>query len=248
MARELYIDLKKSLRAIDQDVKEGMEAKAEQAGNLVHDRNEREAFHLVGELSGNRSGGHLQAVSVGERIFCGQQAMVKVVERVLNVNKDVDPAALRGIAVMLAASGPSQSPPLLAPPPSPPHPPPLHPAHNGCPRCSTRGHARSARAVASLVATAPPQPPPPPAGCAAGDELSLEEVRMAIQALRAGSASGDNGLATTLLKKGGPGATTLIHTAITAVWRSGEAPAEWKDACIHAIYKGCGSRTSMDTY
>ena len=44
MARERYIDLKKlSRRAIDQDVKEGMEAKAEQAGNLVHDRNDREA-------------------------------------------------------------------------------------------------------------------------------------------------------------------------------------------------------------
>ena len=71
---------------------------------------------------------------------------------------------------------------------------------------------------------------------------------MAIQALRAGSAPGDNGLAATLLKKGGPGATTLIHTAITAAWRSGEASAEWKDACMHAIYKGRGSRTSMDAY
>ena len=30
----------------------------------------------------------------------------------------------------------------------------------------------------------------------------------------------------------------LIHTAITAAWRSGEAPVEWKDACMHAIYKG----------
>ena len=41
MARERYIDLKKlSWRAIDQDVKEGMEAKAEQAGNLAHDRND----------------------------------------------------------------------------------------------------------------------------------------------------------------------------------------------------------------
>ena len=49
MARERYIDLKKLSRwAMDQDVKEGMEAKAEQAGNLVHDRNDREAFRLVG--------------------------------------------------------------------------------------------------------------------------------------------------------------------------------------------------------
>ena len=39
MARERYIDLKKLSRlAIDHDVKEGMEAKAEQAGNLVHVR------------------------------------------------------------------------------------------------------------------------------------------------------------------------------------------------------------------
>ena len=36
MARERYIDLKKlSRRAIDQDVKEGMEAKAEQAGHAT---------------------------------------------------------------------------------------------------------------------------------------------------------------------------------------------------------------------
>ena len=40
----------------------------------------------------------------------------------------------------------------------------------------------------------------------------------------------------------------MIHKAITAAWRSGEAPAEWKDACMHAIYKGRGSRTSMDAY
>ena len=74
MARERYIDLKKlSRRAIDQDVKEGMEAKAEQAGNLVHVRNDREAFRLVGELSGNKSGGHLQAVSEGGRIVGQKQ-------------------------------------------------------------------------------------------------------------------------------------------------------------------------------
>ena len=55
MARERDSDLKKlSRQAIDQDVKEGMEAKAEQAGNPAHDRNDREAFRLVGELSGNR--------------------------------------------------------------------------------------------------------------------------------------------------------------------------------------------------
>ena len=53
-----------------------MEAKAEQAGNLVHDRNDREAFRLVGELSGNKSGGHLQAVSEGGRIFCGTELWV----------------------------------------------------------------------------------------------------------------------------------------------------------------------------
>ena len=71
---------------------------------------------------------------------------------------------------------------------------------------------------------------------------------MAIQALRAGVASGDKGLATPLLKMGGPGAmaqaTTLIHRAITARWRAGMA--EWKDACMHAVFKGRGSRTSMD--
>ena len=49
-----YIYISLSRRAIDQNVKEGMEAKAEQAGNLAHDRNDREAFRLVGELSGNR--------------------------------------------------------------------------------------------------------------------------------------------------------------------------------------------------
>ena len=74
MARERYIDLKKlSRRAIDHDVEEGMEAKAEQAGNLAHDRNDREAFRLVGELSGNKSGGHLQAVSEGGGYFVGQK-------------------------------------------------------------------------------------------------------------------------------------------------------------------------------
>ena len=55
MARERYINLKKLSRRAD--VEEGMEAKAEQAGNLAHDRNDREAFRLVGELSGNKSGG-----------------------------------------------------------------------------------------------------------------------------------------------------------------------------------------------
>ena len=49
------------------------------------------------------AGGHLQAVSEGGRIFCGPEATDKAkahFERVLNVNNDVDPAALRGIVGM----------------------------------------------------------------------------------------------------------------------------------------------------
>ena len=60
-----------------------MEAKAEQAGNLVHVRN------VVGDLSGKQVRGPPQCRG---RIYCGP------FERVLNVNNDVDPAALRGIA------------------------------------------------------------------------------------------------------------------------------------------------------
>ena len=32
------------------------------------------------------------------------------------------------------------------------------------------------------------------------------------------------------------------------MWRAGVAPVEWKDACMHAVYKRRGSRTSMDAY
>ena len=94
--------------AVDQDVKEDMEAKAEQAGNLVHVRNDREAFRLVGELSGNKWATCRPSVK-GGGYFVGQKQRTKAhFERVLNVNNDVDPAALRGIAGMLAASGPSR--------------------------------------------------------------------------------------------------------------------------------------------
>ena len=50
---------------------------------------------------------------------------------------------------------------------------------------------------------------------------SLEEVGMAIEALRAHAAPGSNGIAAILLQKGGDGATALIHGAIAKVWRKG---------------------------
>ena len=53
---------------------------------------------------------------------------------------------------------------------------------------------------------------------------------MAIEALRAHTAPGSNGIAAILLQKGGDGASALIHGAIAKVWRKGEAPAAWKDA------------------
>ena len=56
------------------------------------------------------------------------------------------------------------------------------------------------------------------------------------------------GLANALIKRGGSGATTLIHMAITAVWLAGQAPAQWVNVCMHAVYKGRGSRTSMEAY
>ena len=87
-------------------------------------------------------------------------------------------------------------------------------------------------AAASLAATAPPPPPPPgtppelvqPGN--SGEEPSLEEVGMAFDALRAHAAPGSNGIAAI---QGGEGAMSLIHGAIAAVWRKGEAPAAWKD-------------------
>ena len=43
--------------------------------------------------------------------------------------------------------------------------------------------------------------------------------------------------------------TGMLHIpVITEVWRAGEAPAESKDACMHATYKVRGRSTSMDVY
>ena len=98
--------------------------------------------------------------------------------------------------------------------------------------------------ISLLLLLAPPPPPPPPGTPPelvqpgnSGEEPSLEEVGMAIEALRAHAAPGSNGLAAILLQKGGDGATALIHRAITAVWRKGEAPAAWKDVGMLAFYK-----------
>ena len=71
---------------------------------------------------------------------------------------------------------------------------------------------------------------------------------MAIEALRAHTAPGSNGITAILLQKGGEGATSLIHGAITEVWRKGEAPAEWKDVGMLAFYKGKGHHLDLKSY
>ena len=253
-AHERYRDLNGQMRlALRQERNLHMQGLGERAGKLVHTRNMSEAHRIARELGGVTQGGTPLALktSTGALVF-GPATIPPTAEYFAGGLSVINPVAevhLMQIPSMLAA----------APPPPPPPPPPPSPRDSPPPSSQvlgarTRGMCAAAAAAASLAATAPPHPPPPgtppelvqPGN--SGEEPSLEEVGMAIEALRAHAAPGSNGIAAILLQKGGDGATALIHGAIAAVWRKGEAPAAWKDVGMLAFYKGKGHRLDLNSY
>jgi hypothetical protein len=86
-----------------------------------------------------------------------------------------------------------------------------------------------------------------PAGRDYGAEPSVEEVQLAVKALRNGAAGGLDGIVAPLLKTGFV-VVSWLHRVICAVWRSGRAPVDWKRALIVPLYKGKGDRKVADNY
>jgi hypothetical protein len=79
-----------------------------------------------------------------------------------------------------------------------------------------------------------------------GRPPDLEETDACVRALRSAAAPGGDQLDAMLLRC--PAATAWLHRVISAVWRSGRAPREWKTAIITPLYKGKGPRDSPGNY
>jgi hypothetical protein len=79
-----------------------------------------------------------------------------------------------------------------------------------------------------------------------GRPPDLAETEACVRALRSAAAPGGDQLDAMLLKC--PPAIAWLHRVITAVWRSGRAPREWKTAIITPLYKGKGPRDSPGNY
>ena len=86
-----------------------------------------------------------------------------------------------------------------------------------------------------------PQPDPEP------DPPSLQEVHDCISRLRNAASPGED-LVDARLLKSCPDASAWLHRVITAVWKSEEAPGEWKSAMLVPIYKGKGARDTAENY
>lgn len=81
----------------------------------------------------------------------------------------------------------------------------------------------------------------------AGAEPSLEEVAASVKALRNHAAPGDD-LVDARMLKAGPVVVEWLHRVVTAVWRSGKAPVEWKRALVVPIYKNKGPKDEPGGY
>jgi len=73
------------------------------------------------------------------------------------------------------------------------------------------------------------------------DAPTIGEVRIAIEKLKNGCASGANDLPPELLKCAIDPVSECLHSLFLGVWKSGSVPADWRDGIISLLYKGKGS-------
>ena len=77
---------------------------------------------------------------------------------------------------------------------------------------------------------------------------SLDEVREAVAKLKGGKAAGICNISAELLKAGGDAMIRGLHAVLSAVWRSGTIPPDWKRGLVVPIWKGKGDRQDCNNY
>jgi hypothetical protein len=80
-----------------------------------------------------------------------------------------------------------------------------------------------------------------------GEVPSLEEVADCVKALRNHAAPGEDCIDARMLKAGHV-VIQCLHRVISAVWRCGQAPVEWKRALVVPLYKNKGAKDVTGNY
>ena len=211
------------------------------------------AFRIAGQLQGTNKQHQIQAIkSASGQLAAGSQVtqvLAEHFEHTLNVQTHVDPTLLTQIIPqpLLRSQGPGPVGSIAAAAAAidSGNQPPVTPAVSGV-ASGTRSTAAATARRADTADTNSQQTAQAAENAAKEIEPDLAEVQSAIKSLR-NTAPGENGLSSNLLKLGGTEMAQYIHRVVTAVWRSGLAPAEWKRALLVAIHKS-GSRLIADHY
>ena len=80
------------------------------------------------------------------------------------------------------------------------------------------------------------------------EEIESREVVAAINRLKAGKASGMDGIAGECIRKGGVAIVEWLVRMFNGCFESGCVPGDWKSACIVPLYKGKGDRRECGSY
>ena len=85
----------------------------------------------------------------------------------------------------------------------------------------------------------------PPINC---DPPSLGETQAVVARMKGGKAAGVCGIQAELLKAGGQPILLPLHAVISAAWRTGDIPTDWKRGLVVPIWKGKGDRQDCNSY
>ena len=80
------------------------------------------------------------------------------------------------------------------------------------------------------------------------EDISDEEVRVAIGRMKSGKSAGLDGVCVEMLKKGGEVIVEWMVRLFRICMSKGEVPDDWKRACIVPLYKGKGEKSECKNY
>jgi hypothetical protein len=79
------------------------------------------------------------------------------------------------------------------------------------------------------------------------EEITMEDVEMAVRNLRNNKAVGTDGIQPELIKYGGYKPMRRIYELVKQIWEEERIPAEWKETIIVPIHKR-GDRDKCENY
>jgi hypothetical protein len=245
-AKVVYRQLVASARrAATLDKNTALQAKAAEMDGHMQARRLRLAFRIANDLAGKPHAQQASAIQTPAGGIVFGSGVVHVLARhfegVLNVATVVAPVLLAAVPTSPALAGSSDNAAIAAaataartaaaPPMARPAPP-----------IRTRRQQAQAQVPAGMGLPLPPSPPRPTGPA----EPDLQEVAEAIAMLR-NTCPGLDKVAAAMLKHGGAATTEWMHRVIVSAWRSGTAPAAWKQAQLVALHKK-GNRLLPDNY